>query len=238
LRVPIPDIGPGDDYLLILSLEWDDQGQSQPLEFHLYDDGQIKEQYEQPGPGEQGYEARETPYTRLRSVTNPKQDDIVVGQPDLVEYNLVVVNTAGQNTGYGVFNVVTTQEFTPPPEKLPPSPGAPSGGGGFGGSVGERRPDFSGGTGSVTVEVGEDSSVLGDVDAISDPDLIALQEENLEQALSAPTPLSASPIEAGPPPEPPSGLTLFIWVGVVPAALLGGAAALLLRRRRLVLAFG
>jgi hypothetical protein len=86
--------------------------------------------------------------------------------------------------------------------------------------------------------VGESSSVLGDVDAISDPDLIAIREDNLEQALAAPTPLSTGPVEVGPPPEPPSGLILVFWVGVVPTALIGGAGTLLLRRRRLVLAFG
>lgn len=234
VKIPAPDLPAGAGYKLVFKA---DNTDGTDLDVYLWDNKQLKAKFGKCQPGQQCYDPLESDYTDLLVVTDPQtggpnQDGIyTIGEPDLLDYNITVLNYNGTSTGYTIYMALEVEDFVPPSEVLPPdhnTVAVPS------------KPVTAGITPTAATPkvadpaVGDpaDLPVLNDLLIERDPDLQAIHEQDLAGELAAPpTPISQlGRTESGPPP-PVSGLTLLLWLGVVPALLAGGASALVQRGR-------
>lgn len=104
----VPPTGLDDDrdiFFTLIELHWDDS-QGNDLDLRFFDNAQETGSYQQLGSSE--------------STKNP--ETIRVANADLGEYNVVVINYTGANTGYTVKARITTDPFENPNESLSPEP--------------------------------------------------------------------------------------------------------------------
>ena len=104
----VPPQGLEDDrdiFFVLLELHWDDS-QGNDLDLRFYDNAQETGSFQQLGASE--------------STKNP--ETIRVANADLGEYNVVVINFNGANTGYTVKARITTDPFENPNESVAPDP--------------------------------------------------------------------------------------------------------------------
>lgn len=94
-----------DIFFTIIELHWDDSAGNN-LDLYVYDNGQSTGTQEEVGVS--------------KSSKNPEVAR--VPNADLGEYNIVVENSSGANTGYTIKARVTTDPFTNPNESLAPDP--------------------------------------------------------------------------------------------------------------------
>lgn len=98
-----------DVFFTVIELSWDDAGGSNDLDLYLWDNGQNT--------------GTQTEIASHATADNPQTAKIA--NPDLGEYNIVVENFAGANTGYTIRAIVTTDPFENPVESLAPEPPKP-----------------------------------------------------------------------------------------------------------------
>lgn len=239
VQIPPPDLPKGAGYKLIFQAKNTDGAD---LDVYLWDNKQLKEKFGKCQPGEQCYDPLESDYTDLLAITEPNTGGATangvytVGEPDLVDYNITVVNFNGVSTGYTIFMELEVETFAPPKEVTPPDNNVVTGGGTTnfsetGSPVGGRSPVAPTDSGSG-LDDDLDLPGLNDLLIERDPDLLAIQDQNLADQLRAPPSQIAARgrAESGPP-APVSGLTLLLWFAMVPAGLAGGLSALVQRRR-------
>lgn len=104
----VPPTGLADDrdiFFTIVELYWDDSA-GNDLDMSFWDNGQSTGSHEQLGSSE--------------STKNP--ETIRVANADLGQYNIVVVNYTGANTGYKIKARISTDPFTSPTEAVAPDP--------------------------------------------------------------------------------------------------------------------
>lgn len=234
VQIPTPDVPRGAGYKLIFKA---DNTDGADLDVIFWDNKQLKDKYGKCQPGEQCYDPLESDYTDIIVATDPQnggptQNGVyVIGEPDLIDYNITVLNFSGTSTGYTIYMELQVESFVPPSEVLPPDNNrvaTPS------------RPTTTGKTPSGTTPSGAEPAVgdptdlptLNDLLIERDPDLQAIQDQNLADQLKAPASQISQigRVDTGPPP-PVSGLTLLLWLGAVPAGLAGGASTIVQRRR-------
>lgn len=234
VQIPPPDVPRGAGYKLVFKADSTD---GTDLDVIFWDNKQLKQKYGKCPPGETCYDPLETDYTDLIVATDPQTGGptsngvYVIGEPDLIDYNITVLNFNGTSTGYTIYMELQVEGFVPPSEVRPPdnsrvaTPSRP---------ITTPRTPSQDTPSSDEPAVGDpaDLPALNDLLIERDPDLQAIQDQNLADQLKAP-PSQISQIgrvDTGPPP-PVSGLTLLLWLGVVPAGLAGGASTLVQRRR-------
>ncbi|HEX9682188.1 MAG TPA: hypothetical protein VGA13_03845 [Acidimicrobiales bacterium] len=232
LEIPEPDISATSDYKLRFKIT--NLG-SNDIDAVLWDNGQIKEQFGKAEPGDTNYDPLESDYTDLRVMADPnkagpnKDGFVELGRPDLVDYNFTVLNFSGTSKGYTIFAEILIEESVQPREILPPESRVavtPT-------SV-AAAPATTIAT-APTVELdpfAEQTPGLDSVRIERDPDLAAIREQNLaDQLAGPPAPIVARRASVAGPAAPVSGLTAFLWLAVLPAAVAGSATGLVLRRR-------
>lgn len=222
LRIVVPtDLAQTDDYIVGITLSWNDSvgeaaganGTGNDLDLYIYDNGQIDRRDD---PESTSF----TQQTSSASTSNP--ESAKMGSPNLVDYNIIVVNASGANEGYHVkveFRVAKGDKLLELLDESARPPQKP---------IAEESsenlviPDLSdfpqGGSGEELIAV-----IPGfDLD-FGSPELAPL-----EAALRAPIQEDRIAIRREKP-GPVSGMTLAFWLGVVPG---GFVAALLLGLRR------
>lgn len=226
VEIPVPEVKDADDYYVEITLNWDDDSD---LDMYLWDNRQIEER-----------EGEEDPrFTRLgSSASADKPETLRIFEPDLVDYNLTILNWAGANLGYTLTAEMKIFEFTPPFESLAPEF--------FQGNTGEEEAfqpfDYS------AVESAPREPVAstpippqhGEVAIEPDRDFTNFGGSTFEDELAAPPPAPAfSPsLTSGPLPDVHPVVLLF-WLLAVPLAAGGAAAFFLMRRSRAIgLAWG
>lgn len=236
VRIPVPEVGKGDDYRVRIVLEYDE---FDDYWFYVWDNKQSKEGSEKQ-PTDDGYTPNESPYYLFHASSNPRGKIFELDQPDLVDYTITVQNADARDSSpnpYAIRADMIVETFTPPKEKTPPgltitpiAPGAtppksldvpkqqePVGG-----------PLDDGGTGGLSIldEILADSSFAG------------LERNDLQSLIESPDDLLsiAQPLPEGDP-APPSGMALGLGLGAVPVALVGGGSYFFLRYRRTALMY-
>lgn len=104
----VPPTGLSDDrdiFFTIIELHWDGSAEND-MDLRFFDNGQSTGTFEQLGSSE--------------STKNPEV--VRVANADLDQYNIVVINYNGANTGYKVKARISTDPFTSPTEAVAPDP--------------------------------------------------------------------------------------------------------------------
>lgn len=247
-RVPIEIIPPAnrgatEDYVVVLSVAWeaDDvetpdniggKQESNDLDVYLYHRAPVLDDEGNPEKNEDGT-TKEDYVETGRSASGQRPEVIKLFRPEEIEYHLVVVNFVGVNRGFTVTLEFQDAAFTIPgitddagsspsaagPSFTPPA-SAPSnslalGGGGAAPQVAPAAPELP----SLAPSVSDDD--FGFADEI-DASLLEADEPT-RNSLFAEEEIRA--------PEPVTGASLALWLGLLPLALLGGILALVIRRR-------
>lgn len=240
VKIPTPKLPPGSGYTMVFKAENVDGIDGSELNAFFWDDKQMKQKYGKCPAGETCYDPLESDYTDILSITNPHNggptgDGVyTVGEPDLIDYNITMLNYGGVNSGYTIYMELVVEDFVPPEEVRPPdnnTVATPSGSRTFT-STGQ----IVGGDKSVEDPVtGDPSDLRGSLNDLlieRDPDLQAIRDQDLADRLKAPpSQIAARGRVESAPPGPVSALTLLLWLAVVPAGLAGGLSALVQRRR-------
>jgi hypothetical protein len=230
LKIIPPNVKDEDDWILELEVSFPDPSGEGLADFdiYLYDNKQIKAL-----DGEDGY----TRVANGPGTTNP--EPIKLFEPDLGDYNLVIVNFAGVNAGYTLTAKLSNTVFTAPFELLAPS---------FRFSdLEDDGPveDLSGVEDPVTpfdfsAEPADGivpaAPTFGQVAALPDDDFRAFPATDFDETISAP-PIVARPAASLAPLKPASAPVVLFWMVLVPLALLGVAAVLMIRRSRRSVSF-
>lgn len=237
LEVVYPDdIPPGDEVRMEVELSWDDTGGSN-LDLYLWDNRQIKQQYGRPDPGDANYDPRETDYTLIDSSTINNPETISIPSPDIRDYNLVVHNQDGAAPNYTVkvrLEVDSADEvYEYQEEKKAAAAGSDDSGGSA--SLDDLESADGAGDASATSAPGSIDPTLDPAFSSADESLLGIEERDIDSELASPALQSSAPLATAKP-DPPSGITLVIWLVVLPA-LMGAGIAYWLRRQRAVFAF-
>jgi hypothetical protein len=222
LRInPPTDIGPADDYVVTIVVSWDDNagepvgagGTVADLDLHFFDNGQIAKRADPE-------DTSTTEITSSAGATIP--ESIKICCPDLIDYNIVVVNAgAGPNTGYHVHVEMKILKAEKIFELLAESPTATT------------RPDDPGtlpeDLSNVPLPVGIDD--LASVPGL-DTDFGDLASAPLEKALEG-LPSGTETVGISKP-SPVSGMTVALWLALMPALGIASAAVFAWRRRNAV----
>lgn len=223
-NVPIdvkpPNVDANTPWVVEIEVSWDDPAGANDIDVVLFDDEQVRKR-----EGSTGY----TPFGEAATADNPEK--IRTYLLTLGRYNLVVLNYVGPNTGYTVTaRMVIGEAFQNPFELLddPPAPSVDPSGGDAGGTA-EAFADLSGSEGFDTFPGFQGFNELTIVpDAGFGDELAASGISELP-----PTPFAGSVGRiADSRPGPASGVLMFIWLVLLPAALVGGAATVMMRRTR------
>lgn len=219
LRVSPPtDLGTGDDYVVTVVLSWDDNvggplgqgGTVTDLDLHFYDNGQIAMRDD---PEDDSM----TEITSSAGAVIP--ESIKICCPDLVDYNIVVVNAgAGANTGYHIHAEMKILKADKIFELLAESPTATTSPEG----PNTLPEDLS----NVPLPVTIDD--LANVPGL-DTDFGDLASAPLEKALEG-LPDSSQTVGVSKP-APVSGATVALWLGLMPVLGIGSAGVFAWRRR-------
>lgn len=235
VQIDIPtNIGKGDDYFVELVVEWDDKFTD--LDIFLWDDKQTKEKLRKQ-PGEDGYTPDQTTsdYTQVANDTERRPATLLLKEPRLVNYNLVVLNYAGGGFGgaSGAYHVrarMIVNVYTPPKEIEDEDPLSST-------NSDDIEDEFDTGSLDPLADItGGDANNpfggLGNVHAACDPLLCEIGDSDIEDILKRPPlPVDTGTLQEAVA-ESPGAAVLVLWLVVLPALLaLGGA--FLLRRRRL-----
>lgn len=234
LKIPTPDVAKGAGFKMIFDAKNTDGAD---LDFYVWDNKQLKKQFGKCQPGAQCYDPLESDYTDLLVVTDPitggpnRNGVYEIGEPDLVDYNITVLNFGGTSTGYTIYLELQVEDFEQPVEVRPPDHGTVVVGG-SGSSTGGLTPTPTPEVAEPTLGDPADLPTLNDLLIERDPDLLAIREQDLADQLAAPpAPITRLAQASTGPPPPVSGLTLLLWLAVVPGALAGAVSALVQRRR-------
>lgn len=235
VQIDIPtNIGKGDDYFVELVVEWDDKFTD--LDIFLWDDTQTKEKLRK-NPGEDGYTPDQTTsdYTQVANDTERRPATLLLKEPRLVNYNLVVLNYAGGGFGgaSGAYHVrarMIVNVYTPPEEYKDDDPISSTDSDDIEDEFATTESDdpladITGG------DANNPFGNLGNVHVACDPLLCRIGDSDINDDLKRPLPVDV-PRLAEAVAESPGAAVLILWLVVLPALLaLGGA--FLLRRRRL-----
>lgn len=259
LKIVTPsDLGPTDDFLVTISVSWDpadevDEGTGvNDLDVYLYDNQQIGKRTS----------STSTTFTRLAvSATGSQPEVIKLFSPDLVDYNLVVINFAGPNLSYTVKADLKVDSFESPFEDLGPSfaPRTRSSATASKSDTsdsfvapidrsGDDPPSTGGFSGGASSFGGESLGDVGDilsggrnldeVPILPDSDFASLDGATTTDSFSAPTlPEGSGRSRLAGAVGPVSGILVAFWLVLVPIALLAGGVFLLLRRSRNAFSF-
>lgn len=222
-EVEPPVIETGDDFYMVLTIGFEaadiSDNNVQPLKSNdldtfLYDDGQTAE-----AEGSSGY-------TEIGSSASGDNPEIIrVYEPLLGTYNLVVQNFAGANTGWTLKAESILGKFTTPFEALAPVIGQ--------GTNNVTKPTTPRATTTTTAPA--------TTTTVSIPEGVVLPDDDFEGGDFDPTASigdletaaeEISALREGRIDEPPSFLSVVLWMLVVPAIVVGGVIALLAARRR------
>jgi hypothetical protein len=226
VKIPVPDVSDADDFYVEITLEWDDESD---LDMYAWDNRQLDERA---GEEEPGF----TQVGRSASADNPEKLRLI--EPELVDYNLTILNWAGANLGYRLTAELKVLAFTPPFESLAPEF--------FQGDAAEEEAfqpfDYSAIEPAPAEPVSSTpiAPTYGEVAITPDRDFTDFGSSSFDDELSAPpAPPAFSPrLTAGSPPDVHPVVLLF-WLLLVPLAAAAGAAFFLMRRSRsLGLAWG
>ena len=203
-----------DIFFTIVELHWDG-GSGNDLDLSFWDNGQSTGTPEQLGA----------------SASSRNPEVVRVANADLGEYNLVVVNTSGANTGYKVKARISTDPFTSPTEAVAPDPPKPEE------PAAEEEPvtppeDLSG-VDSGPPPVASDPTLPPAVDTGGDSDFgfgfsdldsqLTVEQDDFAAGSGTPTPVKKQSVNPG--------VLLASLVGA-PALVVGSGAAFAWKRRR------
>jgi hypothetical protein len=219
LRVVVPtNVDPADDFVVSIALSWTDsagaatgqEGGVTDLDLHLYDNRQIERRTDPEGT-----------YTLITSSNGTAIPEVVkVCCPDLGDYNIVIANVGpGANTSYHVHAEMSILKAEKIFELLADKPAA-----------GHPASDDDNTLPADLSDVGFVSPGLaGLTPAEFDGDLSGFANAPLEAALLAP---SAAPeaVRVSRPAQV-SGVTLALWLSLLPLGIAGGAFGSWWRRR-------
>lgn len=215
----VPPTGLEDDrdiFFTIIELHWDG-GTGNDLDLFFYDNAQSTGTAEKLGSAE--------------STKNPEQ--VRVANADLEQYNIVVLNYNGANTGYKIKARISTDPFTSPTEAVAPDPPKPAEPEAEDEAEEEITPpeDLSGG-GDVTPIASDPTlppvtGVTGDSDfgfGFSDLDSrITVEQDDFAAGGADPTPTATETV---------SPAVLMASLIGAPALVVGSGAAFAWKRRR------
>lgn len=216
-----PNVDDKTDWYIDIEVSWPDPTGTNDLDVTLYDDQQVARRGNSSGWTQMGESA---------TLANPER--IRTWLPTLGRYSLVVLNYLGINTSYTVkISMGVGERFVDPIEALEdlsgvtdsstdPAPPADSGPSDFSAFENFGPPaDFSG-LEQLTASFDGDFGA-GDLTASA----------GISDLPPAPPAFTAGRIVADRP-GPASGAMMFLWLVVVPAALVGGGATYILSRAR------
>lgn len=226
LEVIVPsDVSDNDELLVQMSISWDDPSGTNDLDTWVYDDQQITGS---------GY----TAVGEAASGDNPETPKFRVGT--LREFNLIILNFSGANTGYVIEAVVAVAKFESPFESLDPEFNGAGGAGeendddvfvpedlsGDDAAPGFSGPSFAG------PDLAASSPVLPTLDVVVDGDLDNLGGSTFTRDIQEPQ--SILPVGGGTPPIPKKvpAIVLLFWLLVVPVAMVATGFVVLWRRTR------
>ena len=207
------NLGEDDSFYVAMEITWDDPSKSNDVDVYAYDKGQLKG----------------GTTTRMgKAATSSNPEKINLQQPTLGEYQLVVMNRSGVNTGYKLKARMVRAKFESPVEQLAPPKNPPPAATTDDTTKPEESVEPTATAGSDTtpatlapVPVGADNDF--DFGGSDFDDQLAAPE--IPQNESAGATRRAAPKEV-------AGIVLVAWFVIVPLLALGGGAAVILRRRR------
>jgi hypothetical protein len=219
LRVQPPtNLAPGDDYVVTVVVSWTDSpgsaagvpGTVTDLDLHFFDNGQIAKRAD----------PEDTSMTEITSSAGGTiPESIKICCPDLVDYNIVVVNAgAGPNTGYHVhveMRILKADRIFELLAEAPTSTTTPD-------DAGSLPEDLS----NVPLPVTIDD--LANVPGL-DTDFGDLASAPLEKALQA-LPSGTETVGVAKP-APASGAAVALWLGLMPVLGIGSGLLFAWRRR-------
>jgi hypothetical protein len=226
LTIEVPQRNVGDDFVVYVDVSWSSQTvsdnnvqpvQSNDMDVWIYDDGQTEKAKDSSGYTEIGSSA---------SSDNP--EEVKLFEPLLGQYNLVVNNFSGANTGFHIKAVSTVGVFEKPFESLSPGPNS--------GSVNPHNkpmvtttapPPTMATTTTVTIASGAD---------IPDDDFqgsaFAPERSSFDADLAAGQRAASALRTVGSKASSPSAMTVIGWMLLFPLALAGAVIAGLRARKR------
>ena len=231
LKIAVPELDAADEFFVTIELSWDNPSGQNDLDMWVWDDTQIAKR-EDPESGT---------YTELAAATSADQNPEIAKlfRPELGDYNVTVMNALGPNTGYKLKVYMTVARGDEIFELLE-QPAAPT----VDNSGGDAPPvDYSadapaaGAGGVSSAPFAPPQNALDELAILPDSDLDSGFDSNFESALTAPDPGGDTAALINERPDPVSGLTVFLWLAVVPLTL-GAGALWFLRRRRVAFQFG
>ena len=225
VKINPPDLPDTDDWTVSFAISWDDPEELNDVDFILFDNKQV---------------AGDGTYTLIdnsgASSANPEK--IAMFEPELVDYNLVVINFSGVNLGYHLRAEMLNVAFTGAFELLAPSFRFRNSGDNDEDVVVE---DLSGEEEAAAPfdfsAVPENTPgapiapTFGEVAAVADPAFEQFPPTDFTEELKAPQVPRVGAADL-PPLKDVSAAVAAFWLGAVPIALLAGLAVLLLRRSR------
>jgi hypothetical protein len=231
------DIPPGDDFYLEIIVSWPGGVDVDDLDIVLYDNGQTQKEIDDQGTREPTDPPRTSPYTNKGQANEGHPLRIVLAEPRLRFYNLVVVHFGGFSESYRVRATMIVGKFEAPFESLE-RPDDLSDTGSDSTPITDNSADPSGPDVSVTAQPSTDGTItLPDVVPGLDTELDALLSRRRMPAAVVATE-GALPTANVAPPASPSAIALLFWLALVPGSLLGGFAFWLAKRRRAGFTFG
>ena len=232
LKIAVPQLEAVDEFFVTVEVSWDNPTGQTDMDMYLWDNMQIAKR--------QDPEA-ET-YSELASGTSSDQnpETAKLFRPELGDYNLTVINALGVNTGYKVKVYMTVARGDEIFELLeqPAAPTLDNSGGADPPPVdysADTPPASAGGVSSAPLA--PPPNALDELAILPDSDLDSGFDSTFESALTAPDPGGETAALVNERPDPVSGLTVFLWLAIVPLAL-GAGALWFLRRRRVAFEFG
>lgn len=232
--IAVPDIPLGDDYYVEFKITWDIPD-LYDLDVYLFDDGQTQEEIRRNG-GTDPDKIRASPYTEKVANTNDNPATMVIAEPRLGRYNLVINNASTGDVAYQVEARMFIAKFKRPFEVLE--------------EEGEITDEDDGGlpidtsgdtpppppvTDQSGLQFGPETPTLDDVDPGVDDELESLRSRKKGGGDQA---QGVLPTGSTKPPGPPSAAALLFWLAIIPGGVLGSLAFWLVKRRRAGFTFG
>ena len=233
LVIEVPDIPLGDDYYVQVDVTWD-VPELYDLDIYFFDDGQTQEEARANGTSDPT-KVEPSPYTLKASNTLDNPASLIIAEPRLIRYNLVINNASLSDVAYKVKAYMVIAKFKRPFEVLD-DPNV---------DITEQMDppvDTSGDAPTPTpitdqsgLEFGPETPTLDEVQPLDD-ELDSLRRAKKDDDSGEVA--GALPTGNDRPPGPASGLALLFWLAIVPGSMLGGLAFWLLKRRRAGFSFG
>ncbi len=204
------NLGEDDNFYVTITVAWEDPNKSNDVDVIVFDNGQL-----------QGGAT-----TRMgKSTTSNNPERVDLQQPTLEEYNLVVQNSSGVNSGYVVSAKMFMGKFESPVEQLAP----PSQSGSSTTSTTFAKPEES-----LEPPTTMSATTLAPI-AVTHDDSLDFSASDFQTSVSQiPTDdfENAAALRRPPVERPPSTIALIIWFVIAPILVCGSAVAIVYRRRR------